>query len=177
MSTKSGHMALLCLPLPIHFWLPSTAQGGDEKADKPLITAVQNALPKNSSGRSAAITAVHNSIVLLITRGINSSFLRLNNFEICTCTHRKRQQEGKHSQHCDGAGRDFLAIPGTTLGSTGHRPFLDIIDAAWSRAIRHNLDGSEGRSIQEEKQAYYARLHAVLLRYTAYHIKALSNNT
>ena len=72
-------------------------------------------------------------------------------------------KEGKHSQHCDGSGRDFIAIPGTTLGSTGHRPFLDIIDAAWSRAIRHNLDGSEGRSIQEEKQAYYARLHAVLL--------------
>ena len=88
-----------------------------------------------------------------------------------------KDKEGKHSQHCDGAGRDFIAIPGTTLGSTGHRPFLDIIDAAWSRAIRHNLSGSEGRSIQEEKQAYYARLHAVLIRYTAYHIKALSNNT
>ena len=53
----------------------------------------------------------------------------------------------------------------------------NVIYVAWSRAIRHNLNGSEGRSIQEEKQAYYARLHAVLLRYTAYHIKALSNNT
>ena len=48
-----------------------------------------------------------------------------------------KDKEGKHSQHCDGAGRDFIAIPGTTLGSTGHRPFLDIIDAAWSRAIPH----------------------------------------
>ena len=88
-----------------------------------------------------------------------------------------KEKDGKHSKHCDNAGRDFIAIPGTTLGSTGHRPFLDIIDAAWSRAIRRNLSDSEGRSIQEEKQAYYARLHAVLLRYTAYHIKTLSINT
>ena len=86
-------------------------------------------------------------------------------------------KEGKHAQHCDGAGRDFMAMPGTTLGSTGHKPFLDIIDVAWSRAIRRNLSGSEGRSISEEKQAYYARLHAVLIRYTTYHIKTLSGNT
>ena len=86
-------------------------------------------------------------------------------------------KEGKHAEHCDGAGRDFMAMPGTTLGSTGHKPFLDIIDVAWSRAIRQNLSGSEGRSIPEEKQAYYARLHAVLIRYTAYHIKTLSGNT
>ena len=65
----------------------------------------------------------------------------------------------------------------TTLGSTDGKEYWDIIDAAWARVMRKDPHGTASHTVAQLKQAFMARLHAVLTQYTARHIHNLSRGT
>ena len=93
-------------------------------------------------------------------------------------TQRAAEKIRKHQAYCASQRRTFVAAPGTTLGSTGHKEYWDVIDAAFAYAmLRDQAAGGTGYAKQEEKQAFLARLHAILIRYTAQHIIELSGRT
>ena len=93
-------------------------------------------------------------------------------------TQRAAEKIRKHQAYCASQRRTFVAAPGTTLGSTGGKEYWDVIDAAFAYAMmRDQAAGGTGYAKQEEKQAFLARLHAILIRYTAQHIIELSGRT
>ena len=90
---------------------------------------------------------------------------------------RARDKTKKHAEYCHRERRTFIPIPGTTHGSTGTAAYWDLIDAAWARATRRDPHGTKTHTHAENKQAFMARLHAILINYTADHVAFLSRGT
>ena len=87
---------------------------------------------------------------------------------------RAADKVGRHAQYCDDQGRTFLALPGTTQGSTGLEDWWTLLDDVWFRAVRADPHGARTHARAERLQAFLAALHAVIVRHTAQHILALS---
>ena len=89
---------------------------------------------------------------------------------------RAAEKDGRHKDWCKKThNREFLAIPGTTLGSIGGSAFWEWYDNIWSRAVRNEIAaGGSGHELQRHKQDLLAVAHAIVIRYTTDHIIALS---
>ena len=89
---------------------------------------------------------------------------------------RAEEKVGRHSEWCDKThNRDFLAIPGTTLGSIGGDDFWEWYDGIWDKAARDEVAaGGSRHELDRHKQDLLAMAHAIIIRYTTNHIIALS---
>ena len=83
----------------------------------------------------------------------------------------------KHFKWCDNhvSKRLFIAAAGTTIGGTGTKPFWDLIDKVFTRAIiKDQILGGTGYGIQEQRRLFMQRLQSIIIRYTAQSVAALS---
>ena len=89
---------------------------------------------------------------------------------------REKDKVNHHAEWCRVThNRDFLGLPGSTLGSLGTPTFWKFFDTLWGLAIRKDKrSGGTGRDIEDAKQRCLAEIHAVIIRYTTDHIIALS---
>ena len=96
-----------------------------------------------------------------------------------TLTGREREKYGRHAKWCkENFNRDFMGLPGSTLGSVGTEKFWDLIDSIWFTAAAKEIAmGGNDRALHQAKQDMLAEMHAVVVRYTADHIIALSGRS
>ena len=93
-----------------------------------------------------------------------------------TLTAKEREKNNKHAKWCkENFNRDFMGLPGSTLGTVGTWKFWDLIDGVWlSAAAKEIAMGGNDRLLQQAKQDMLAEMHAVVARYTTDLIIALS---
>ena len=89
---------------------------------------------------------------------------------------RAREKDNHHKAWCKAThNREFLAMPGTTLGSIGHDKFWDFFEALWSVAIAKEVTaGGNGDALRQAKIDTLAEVHAAVIQYTTDHIIMMS---
>ena len=73
----------------------------------------------------------------------------------------------KHAEDCSDMNREFVGVPGTTLGDLGTDTFWDIIDSATMKAITTaQIQGKDAFDINAAKQNMITAIQGEVTRYT-----------